>query len=587
MSFVGYEEKRPGDLLKKISAHKQARATEAAEKSFYEFIKQAWITVDPENPFVDNWHIGAIAEHLTAVHLGQIRRLIINMPPGFAKSVLLCVMFPAFEWISAPGHRYLCCSYSEEFAIRDALRCRNLIESEWYQARWGSRFKIGGSDLQSTKMMYENDKTGYRISFGIKGGLGHRGSRVFCDDPHKVKQAESDAEREDACSSYKSTMTTRANNIHTAAWVIIMQRLHERDLAGQMMELGYQCLKIPMRYDPIKPWKKIMVDFRHVDPRTEFGQLLFPERMPEPDVALQELTFGSYMTSGQYQQEPSPADGGIYKRAWFCKYWCYPTDNLTAPTIRIGDKEIETELIKIDPKDLEEQGLSFDCTFKNVDDADFVVGQAWGRRRADRILLDQIRKRMDFPATCDAVEAMALKWPRATAKYVEDKANGPAVISSLKHKISGMIAVNPSGGKESRAQGVSPQYEAGNIWLPHPSIAPWVSAFIEEHIAFPNAAHDDCVDCASMILNQWLGGWLGYIEYLKRESAQEDAMKNRKEAIATGAQTVRCSACESMAVVQMSGLQGKRCSNCGHQFDRGASTYAPPKRGPEMRKQMR
>jgi predicted phage terminase large subunit-like protein len=575
----------PNDVLADALKEKDRRLAEKAEGSFYEFIKQAWPEVDPANPFIDNWHVGCIAEHLQALHYGQIKRLVFNMPPGGAKSVLLCVMMPAWEWVRNPMLRYMTGSYSEGFAIRDSMRGRRLMESKWYQDRWGDRFRLGGSDLQSAKGRYENDKTGYRIAFGIKGGLGERGDRLFVDDPHKTKEASSDAEREQAVTNYRETMATRANNIETAAWAIIMQRLHERDLAGQMIEMGYEACVIPMRYDPAKPWKKLRVDFRYVDPRTEYGELLFTRRWPEDEVQRLEKMLGLYAASGQLQQDPSPADGGIFKRKWFCKFWQRPGDNLPPYMIRVDGEEVATELMTLDPDKVEELAISIDCTFKDVKDSDFVAIQVWGRKGADRILLDQDLRRLDFPATLTAVRSTVKRWPRAGMKLIEDKANGSAVISTLKHEIPGIVPVSPEGGKESRAAGVSPQFEAGNIWLPHPNLAPWVLGFIEQFVAFPNAAHDDCVDAASQLLGRWLGGWLGAIEYLKRENGIEesDVSRKKKQAIATAENTVRCPKCDNVGVQYTLG-QGFRCQQCGHQFGTAERTLEMPKRGAELRK---
>jgi predicted phage terminase large subunit-like protein len=149
---------------------------------------------------------------------------------------------------------------------------------------------------------------------------------------------------------------------------------------------------------------------------------------------------------------------------------------------------------------MDETVLSFDCAFKDLDTSDYVAGHAWGRLGADKYLLSRDCRRMDFPTTVAAVRAMANRHPEASAKYIEDKANGPAVIQVLRHTVPGLIAVNPEGGKLSRAAAVSPQIEAGNVYLPHPAIAPWVDEFVEQFSAFPNAAHDDDVDAATQSL---------------------------------------------------------------------------------------
>ena len=155
------------------------------------------------------------------------------------------------------------------------------------------------------------------------------------------------------------------------------------------------------------------------------------------------------------------------------------------------------------PTDFDELIQSWDCAFKDNDDSDFVVGQVWGRKGADKYLLDQVRDRMDLPATINAVRSFTAKWPRATAKLIEDKANGPAVIQMLKHEVSGMIPVNPQGGKIARAYAASPEVEAGNVYLPDSSIAPWVHDFVNEAAAFPNSTNDDSVDCFTQAIIHW------------------------------------------------------------------------------------
>jgi predicted phage terminase large subunit-like protein len=152
---------------------------------------------------------------------------------------------------------------------------------------------------------------------------------------------------------------------------------------------------------------------------------------------------------------------------------------------------------------VEEQIQSWDCAFKDLQTSDYVVGQVWGRLRSAFLLLDQVRSRMDCPATVGAVREISARWPGTVAKLIEDKANGSAVIQMLSNEISGILPVNPSGGKIARAAAVSPLIEAGNVYLPHPVYAPWVTDFIEECAAFPNGAHDDQVDAMTQALLRW------------------------------------------------------------------------------------
>jgi predicted phage terminase large subunit-like protein len=254
--------------------------------------------------------------------------------------------------------------------------------------------------------------------------------------------------------------------------VIVMQRVHENDLAGHVLQQGdYEELKLPAEYEG----SRRMTSIGWQDPRTEPDELLWPERFGREEIDRLKRDLGSYGAASQLQQRPSPAEGGILKRHW----WKFYRDA---------------------PRKFKEVIQSWDCSFKDSRSSDFVVGQVWGRNGADKYLLDQVRGRMDCPATMQAVKRLSENWPQAQRKVIEDKANGPAVVAMLKHEIAGLIAVNPKGGKEVRAQAVSPQIEAGNVYLPDPSIAPWINGFIEECAAFPNGAFDDQVDAMSQAL---------------------------------------------------------------------------------------
>ena len=444
---------------------------ELAARGLREFVRQAWPVVEPATEFVSGWHLDAICEHLEAVTRGQIHRLLISVPPRHMKSLAVSVFWPCWEWITHPERRWLFCSYAAGLAIRDSVKCRRMVESPWYRRRWLDRFVLTSD--QNEKSRFENDKAGYRIAIGVGGAAtGEGGDRVIVDDPHNVREAESEIVRQSVLDWWDQAMSTRLNDPKRGAMVIVMQRVHENDLAGHVLQQGgYEELKLPAEYEGSQ--QVTSIGWR--DPRTELGELLWPERFGQEEVEALKRTMGSYAAAGQLQQRPAPAAGGILKRHWWKFY---------------GEA----------PRPFSEVIQSWDCAFKDTRTSDFVVGQVWGRHGADKYLLDQVRGRMDCPATIQAVKRLSEKWPQAEAKLVEDKANGPAVIATLKHEIVGLIAVNPEGGKEVRAHAVSPQIEAGNVYLPDPTIAPWIGGFIDECAAFPNGAYDDQVDAMSQAL---------------------------------------------------------------------------------------
>jgi predicted phage terminase large subunit-like protein len=456
----------------------------AAEASLLEFARQAWHVVEPSTPFIPGWHIDAICEHLEAVSDGRIRNLLINMPPRHMKSLLVSVFWPAWEWAIPPERRWLYASYAGSLSTRDSLKCRRLIESPWYQGHWGRHYRLTSD--QNVKTRFENDRTGYRLATSVGGSAtGEGGDRIVCDDPHSVQEAESEAIRSATLTWWDEVMSTRLNDPKTGSRVIVMQRVHESDLSGHVLaQGGYEHLCLPAEYEP---QVSIETSIGWRDPRTVEGELLWPARFGADELADLKVRLGSYAAAGQLQQRPSPAEGGTIQRKW----WRYYT---------------------VAPAQLDRIIQSWDMAFKDLKGNDFVVGQVWGKVGAECYLLDQVRGRMDFPTTVQAVVGLKAKWPRTGAILVEDKANGTAVVATLKHRIPGLIAVNPEGGKQARAAAVAPFIEAGNVHIPDPSVehrhptsgerldVSWVGGYVEEHAQFPNGAHDDQVDGTSQAL---------------------------------------------------------------------------------------
>lgn len=451
-----------------------------AERHLRHFIAQAWEHVEPGTQYVGNWHIDAICEHLEAVSRHQITRLIINIPPRHMKSLTCAVFWPVWDWINAPHTRFLFSSYAQTLSVRDNLKARRLIESPWYQANWSDKYSLAADQNQKTR--YDTNKGGFRLATSVGGALtGEGGDKVVIDDPISAMDTHSEAVRTSTLQWWDEAMSTRLNDKKTGAFVIIMQRLHEEDLTGHIIarETGWDHLCLPQEYESKHP-HPIVSSLGFKDPRKEEGELLWPEREGPKEIEELKRRLGSMAAAGQLQQRPSPAEGGMIKRSWWKFY-----DELPAK----WDKLI----------------MSWDCAFKDSEknNNDFVVGQVWGLVGADAYLVDQVRARMDFPSTVEAVKSLCAKHPQVSAKLIEEKANGAAVIQTLTRKIPGIKAINPEGGKESRVAAVSPFIESGNVFLPNKLGRAWVDDLIEECAKFPAAAHDDQVDSMSQALN-WL-----------------------------------------------------------------------------------
>jgi hypothetical protein len=282
----------------------QSRPTERAEASLHEFVQQAWFLVEPGCSFVDGWHIRAICEHLEAVASGPIKRLLINIPPGCGKSLLACVFWPCWVWgpRNLPETRWLFASYGQELSTRDSLKCRHILESEWYRSRWGDR--VSFVDGQNQKEKFENSARGWRLATSVGGrATGEHPDFVVWDDPHNVNDVESQVERERVIAWRAATISLRGMTCDVRE-VGIMQRLHRDDLSGWMLRthgerLDHICL--PMRYEASAMHKPTSVGW--TDPRVSEGELLWPEAIDAASVTDKEHQLGHH-ADGQLQQRP-------------------------------------------------------------------------------------------------------------------------------------------------------------------------------------------------------------------------------------------------------------------------------------------
>lgn len=480
---------------------------ERAKRSLAEFVKQAWPELEPGVRLEWSWHIDAICEHLEAVTSGEIRRLLINIPPGHMKSLLVAVFWPAWMWIERPEYRSLFTTYAKDLSMRDSVRCRDVIQSDWYQSTFNPDWEMSGD--QNVKGYFANTRRGFRLALSVGGqGTGFRGDVVVFDDPMNVDDSPTSDKLESISSWWDKRMTSRLNDMATGAFVGIMQRIHEGDLAGHLLakaeEQGgekWEHLCLPSKFEPETRCKTSIF----VDPRTERDELLFEGKFPKKVIDQAEIDLGDQFDA-QHQQRPVAAGGGIFKRQWW-RFW-YPAemqDNPPPPFKSKIDGE-EHEHFQTPLPKIFTLNQSWDLAFKKSDGSDFVAGQVWGIGRAygqaAYCLMDQFHDRVSFTETLEEFEAMCEKWPRCTEKYVEDKANGPALIDSLKDRIHGIEAVNPEGGKEARAHGVAPLVKSGQVYLPHPALFPWVKSFLGELTKFPKSVHDDRTDALTQGLNK-------------------------------------------------------------------------------------
>lgn len=399
-------------------------------------------------------------------------RLIISMPPQEGKSTRVSRDFPIQTLIDNPDCRIVTASYSQSLANRNGRVIRNAIN-----AHPSLGLAVARDQSAAKEWTLAGKSHGGVVSVGRGAGIsGRPADLLIIDDPLKDRvEADSDTVRESCWEWWTDTLSARL--APGAPVVLIMTRWHEDDLAGRLqkkdVEAGWRVLNIPAQCEDS------LTDPLH----RQVGEYMISARgRTHKQWDARRMTVGPRAWASLYQGRPSPAEGGILKRHWWKRY--------EQPRWVIDDKGrhwVPTgTLIQ-----------SWDLAFKGKVNSDYVVGQVWQLEGMNAYLLDQVRGRWDFVESCNQITGLSRKWPQATAKLVEDKANGPAVISALKSSIPGLIAVEPNGDKIARASAISPLATAGNLWLPSTELARWVEDFIEECAIFPSGKNDDQVDAAS------------------------------------------------------------------------------------------
>jgi len=423
-------------------------------------------------------HLELVCSNLEEVERGILKRLMIYLPPRHGKSMSCTETFPSYFIGKNPERRVIEVSYGDDLARRFGKFNRQKIEEFGNEI---FRVQVAKDQASMTNFDIEGHRGGM-ISVGVGGPITGQGADLLLiDDPIKNReQADSETYREKIWSEWQNTLRTRLHP--NAAVILIITRWHEDDLAGRLLN---------PEYGEVEDWEIVSLPAEAEAGDLlgrDIGEPLWPEHgFDKHWMNSTKAAVGSRAWNALYQQRPTPAEGSLLKRGWW-QWYDKPPDKF--------DRVVQ----------------SWDCSFKDSDGSDYVVGQVWGMKGIDCYLLDQVRGRMDMPTTVEAVEMVSEKWPDTKRKFIEDKANGPAVMQILSRKLSGIIAVNPEGGKLARASAVSPHIESGHVFLP--KFYSWAQDFVEEAAAFPNGQHDDQVDAMTQAINQLM-------YYREREEPQQ------------------------------------------------------------------
>jgi len=438
-------------------------------QDFPAFVMKVFETVSPGDDFLPNWHIEAMTYAAELVMDGTIKRLIATMPPRHLKSIIFSVALPAFLLGLDPKKRIICVSYSNELAVKHANDFRAVMNSPWYRRVFPNTMVSREKDTQYETMTTDR---GLRYATSVNGTLTGRGADIIVlDDPQKPDEALSEAHRHSAAQWFDTTLLSRLDSKSDGAVVIVMQRLHEDDLAGRLLDKGgWEQLKIAA----IAEQDETIAIGRDTFYERKIGTVIDPRRDSLEILDRMKRSMGELFFSAQYQQRPIPVAGNLIKAKWFKQYDVAPT---------IGDKDLLV--------------ISIDTAMKGAPAADYSVATVWLSRGENSYLLDLWRDRVDYPQLGDAISRVRKKYPGATL-LIEDKGSGTSLIQDLRAKNIEVIAINPEGDKETRAARISVQFEAGSVLFPKD--APWLDGLKAELLGFPNTKHDDQIDSITQAL---------------------------------------------------------------------------------------
>lgn len=451
-------------------------------KTLAGFIREAWHVLLPTTPYIPNWHINLICRHLEAVSRGELltmgreNRLLINVVPGASKTLIVTVFWPAWEWgaFGRPDTQIIATSFRDDACRTASVRFRSLVTSDWYQSLWPVEITT------RSEWLVENTSKGRREAIPFGSLMGSRADRLLIDDPHSIDDPESDADRQRAEMRFRESATTRVNDPIRSAIVVIMQRLHQKDISGIIIDgkMPYTIVMLPMRFEPDR---KCVTPFGE-DPRTKEGELLFPSRFPRSAVDRDEATMGAHATAGQHQQRPTPRGGLKFKRHNFPLVKVVPSGCRTVRGWDLAASENRNSAYTCGLK------LSFHSPTRH-----FYIEHVV-RVRTENVEPVIVNTARQDNANGHRVEISLPQDPGQAGK-VQVKALVGALIGFIVHRSP------ESGDKLSRAEPVIAQSEAGNISILE---GDWNEAFLDEVELFPSGTFKDQVDALSRAFSRFV-----------------------------------------------------------------------------------
>ncbi len=474
-------------LLPQLLDLERIRAKRASRR-LQQFVQQAWPIIEPGTPYIDNWHIGAICEHLEAVTLGQITRLLINVPPRNMKSTIVSVMWPVWEWIKLAHLKWMFASYSGDLSRTHSVLRRDIILSDWYQRHYGDRYRL--TTDQNLKTEYKNDRHGVMFATSFGGTTtGKGGERIVFDDPHNPQQAESDQVIDSQVRFFDTSLYTRLNNKKTGAIVGVMQRLRDKDLSGHLLtdneEDAYVHLCLPAEAEHRTV---IVMPISGREIVRETGDLLWPDREGPKELAAAKRRLGPYGYAGQYQQRPVPKGGGKFKREWF-RY--YRQDESLEYYILISGEGREKH-VRVDECDrfavIDPAGTDKEQNEK----ACYTVIQVWDITPDDgMVLVHEWREQRETPDVEDEAVSICRRY-QVNFLGVEIDGIGLGVIQHIGRRFGSVMGIKARGSKEARCEIAQIRMATGRIFFP--AKAKYLFDLETEVESFPRSEFKDQVD---------------------------------------------------------------------------------------------